>query len=440
MACVIGLGYVGLPMAIAIANAKLKHKFHYKVFGFDKDLKKSEILQQSIISKKLPIETTDKKLKQKFFTSSHKNKINLINDIKDVNKMDIIVLSVGFDFIDNKNSLKNLIKLINSITLNIKNGALLLIETTLPPGTFEKILVPKIKQNLKKRRARLENIYLGYSFERIMPGSKYYDSIVNNYRCYSGLNISSKKAVRSFLKSIINYKKYPLKELDTITECEAAKILENSYRAINIALIDEWVKYAKTINVDLLTIIKSIKIRSTHSNIMMPGLGVGGYCLPKDGLFAAKSAKMIFKKKLNFPFINLASEINNKMPLTSLNLVESETKRLKGEKILIMGSAYRPDVDDTRNSPSLILVKELKKKGAIVSTHDPMIINKKIPKFGQYNLVLFCVKHKKYKNISIKNFSKKTTYFDLNNVLNEKIISFMKKNRYKLNILGRYSE
>ena len=150
MACVIGLGYVGLPMAIAIANAKLKHKFYYKVFGFDKDFKKSKILQQSIISKKLPIETMDKKLKQKFFISSHKNKINIINDIKNINKMDIIVLSVGFDFIDNKNSLKNLIKLINSITLNIKNGALLLIETTLPPGTFEKILVPKIKQNLKK--------------------------------------------------------------------------------------------------------------------------------------------------------------------------------------------------------------------------------------------------------------------------------------------------
>ena len=108
------------------------------------------------------------------------------------------------------------------------------------------------------------------------------------------------------------------------------------------------------------------------------------------------------------------------MPFTSLSLIESETKRLKGEKILILGSAYRPDVDDTRNSPSLILIRELKKKGAIVSTHDPMIINKKIPKFAQYNLVIFCVKHKKYKNISIKDFSKKTIYFDLNNVLDEK--------------------
>ena len=102
--------------------------------------------------------------------------------------------------------------------------------------------------------------------------------------------------------------------------------------------------------------------------------------MPKDGLFAAKSAKMKFKKKQNFPFINLASKINNKMPFTSLSFIESETKRLKGEKILILGSAYRPDVDDTRNSPSLILIREL--KGSTVSTHDPMIINKKIPKFA----------------------------------------------------------
>ena len=103
----------------------------------------------------------------------------------------------------------------------------------------------------------------------------------------------------------MNFKKFPLYELNSITECETAKILENSFRATNIALIDEWVNFANLLKIDLLNVINAIKLRTTHSNIMRPGLGVGGYCLPKDGLFAEKSSRLIFKKILIFHLLNL---------------------------------------------------------------------------------------------------------------------------------------
>ena len=118
-----------------------------------------------------------------------------------------------------------------------------------------------------------------------MPRKNYLSSITSNYRCYSGYNNLSKHTCKKFLNSFINIKKYPLYELNTITKCEAAKILENSYRAINIAFIDEWTKYSSLMKINLMNIIQSIKMRPTHSNIMRPGLGVGGYCLTKNPLF-----------------------------------------------------------------------------------------------------------------------------------------------------------
>ena len=444
--CVIGLGYVGLSMAIVISNAKKKNKFEYKTFGYDKSNKKIKKLNQCINKAKLPFNSSDILLKKKFRLSSLKNKINLIKNISEINKMDVIVVSVGFDFIGNKNSFKNILNLINKISKYIKKGALLLIETTLPPGTFQKILIPKINNIIKKRNLGLNDIFLSYSCERIMPGKNYYNSIINNYRCYSGYNKSSKQKVKNFLKSFINYKKFPLTELNSITECETAKVLENSYRATNIALIDEWVNYANLLKIDLLKVIEAIKIRPTHSNIMLPGLGVGGYCLPKDGLFATRSAKLFFKKKIDFPFIKLSSRINNNMPNSSFSLIKEKIKNLKNKKILIMGLSYKEDIDDTRNSASIILYKKLIKKGSKITFHDPLvnekenITHKEIPKFEKFDLIAFCVKHKDYKKISLADFSRKPVYFDLNNVLEEKKINYMKRKNYKLFILGRYSE
>ena len=130
-----------------------------------------------------------------------------------------------------------------------------------------------------------------------MPGENYYDSITNFWRVYSGINKESELKCRKFLESFINTKKYPLTKLQNTRSSETAKVLENTFRAVNIALIDEWTKFANETNIDLQDIIKAIRVRPTHTNIMLPGIGVGGYCLTKDPGFAQIALKEIFKKK-----------------------------------------------------------------------------------------------------------------------------------------------
>ena len=117
-----------------------------------------------------------------------------------------------------------------------------------------------------------------------MPGKNYLDSLINAQRVYAGLNKRSESSCKKFFSKIINTKKYPLQKLNSIEECETAKLLENSYRAINIAFIEEWGIFAENIGVNLFEVLNAIKIRPTHSNIRKPGLGVGGYCLTKDPL------------------------------------------------------------------------------------------------------------------------------------------------------------
>jgi len=437
-----GVGYVGLPMAIALASAIKKGKYIFNVYGYDRDINRIKTLRGKSAKRVLPFQSNDFSLKNKFINSCKKNKIIFTDNFQKITNMDIILISIGFSF--EKNQLfKNIIEVMENTVKIIKKKTILIIETTLPPGTFEKILVPHIKQVLRKRNLKLSDIYLAYSFERIMPGKKYYDSIVNNYRCFSGINEASTKRAETFLKSFINYKKFPLTKMKSITECETVKILENSYRASNIALIDEWVKYANFLKIDLLNVIKAIKIRPTHSNIMMPGLGVGGYCLPKDALFAKKSASIILKKKLSFPFIDLASKTNNLMPNSSLEFVEENIKSFKNKKILILGVSYKNDVGDIRNSPTIYLYKKLKKKGSIITLHDPLInekniFSKKLPDFKKFHFILLCVKHSNYLKLKFSNFSKKPIYFDLNNVLNQNQIHSMKKKKFKLFILGRH--
>ena len=182
-----------------------------------------------------------------------------------------------------------------------------------------------------------------YSYERVTPGRNYYDSIINSYRCYSGAYDISKLSGKKFLKSFINYKKYKLVELPSIIDCETAKILENSFRAINIAFIDEWTKFSNKLNINLNSIINAISLRKTHSNIMRPGVGVGGYCLTKDPGFANISSKKIFKLKNEFPITNLSKKINYKMVKTSLEFIESKNS-LKNKKILVLGT-YKEDVE-----------------------------------------------------------------------------------------------
>jgi len=444
---IIGLGFVGFPTACILANCKdKKHKDIFKVNGIDKNLDKvkKNILNFNSKSKGL---SEDKKLNVIIKNVIKKNKISFSKKIENISNSNIVIVSVSFDFHQSKNLKKyqELKKLFREIGKNIKKNSLILIETTLPPGTCDNVIIPILKQSLKNRKMKLNDIYFSYSYERIMPGNGYMDSIINIHRCYAGMNKSSSLNCKNFLKKFINYKKFPLFGFNKLKDCEASKILENSYRAINIAFIDEWTRYANATNLNLNRIINAIKLRKTHNNIMRPGLGVGGYCLTKDPSFVEFSSKFFLKSKINFPIINRAKKINKAMPQTSIEFIKSKVKRLEKKKVIILGAAYKNDVSDIRFSPSLDLIKYFKNKKISFEVHDPLVKNiidkdvniiNTLPRFKNYDVILFCVNHSSYKRIKKENFSKNAIYFDLNQVLNNSQINFMNKNNFKLEILG----
>ena len=167
----------------------------------------------------------------------------------------------------------------------------------MPPGTCEKIAFDIIKNGLEVRNLDSDSFNLGHSYERVMPGPNYIDSIQNYYRVYSGINEESANATESFLRTIISTEKYPLTRLNGTNATELAKVLENSYRAMNIAFMVEWTRFAEEAGVNMYEIVNAIRQRDTHSNLMFPGLGVGGYCLSKDPLLASWSRKSLFNAK-----------------------------------------------------------------------------------------------------------------------------------------------
>ncbi|RLC21482.1 MAG: GDP-mannose dehydrogenase, partial [Deltaproteobacteria bacterium] len=164
----------------------------------------------------------------------------------------------------------------------ISPECLVLIETTVPPGTTEYIAYPLIKKAFKNRGIPQEPL-LAHSFERVMPGKDYVRSIRDFWRVCSGINGKSREKVTRFLSDILNVDAYPLTVLDRPIESETCKIVENSYRATILAFLHEWSLFAETNGVDLVKVINAIKVRPTHNNIIFPGPGIGGYCLPKDG-------------------------------------------------------------------------------------------------------------------------------------------------------------
>ena len=259
------------------------------------------------------------------------------------------------------------------------------------------------------------------------------------------MNIKSKKKCFNFLKTFINTKKYKLTEFNNLTECETSKILENSYRAINIAFIDEWTRVASKLDIDLLKIINAIKSRPTHSNIMKPGIGVGGYCLTKDPDFINYSLKNIYKSKYKFPIVNSSIKINKEMPKTSFEYLKLKTE-LKGKKILICGLTYKEDTSDTRNSPTLDLVRLLEKKSDKILIYDPWVkkinLNSQKVKLAKKlnfknDIIIFTVAHKIFEKINLAKINKKTKIFDLNNCLTINQLNRLNRKKIKTNILGR---
>jgi nucleotide sugar dehydrogenase len=295
---------------------------------------------------------------------------------------------------------------------NATAGTLVIVETTVPPGTTEHVVVPTLAEELTARGIDPQQVLVAHSYERVMPGADYFDSIVNFWRVFAGHDEAAAKAAEAFLRTVINTSDFPLTRLSHTTASETAKVLENTYRATTIALMEEWARFAERAGIDLFEIVDAIRLRPTHSNIRTPGFGVGGYCLTKDPLFARLGAREFFDAEMDFSFSSAAVATNKESPLASLDRLQTMMGGdLADRRILLLGISYRQDVGDTRYSPSETFVRSARARGADVLAYDPLVRHwdelacdtpESLPASDGFDAVVFAVPHDEFRSLDLR--------------------------------------
>ncbi|MBN2506169.1 MAG: nucleotide sugar dehydrogenase [Verrucomicrobia bacterium] len=384
---VVGLGFVGAVMAAVVADARDKAGRSTKfVIGVQRPSSRSywkiPLLNRGVS----PVKAEDPEVAVLIRRCVRTRKTLVATYTEAALKLaDVVVVDVQCDYL--KASLGNvrtgtadmeaLEASMATIAEYIPPNALVLIETTVAPGTTEQVAYPIMKKIFERRGIPGEP-RLAHSYERVMPGRNYVASIRDFWRVCSGINEDARKRVVRFLQDVLNTEKFPLTVLDRPIESETAKIVENSFRATLLAFLDEWSLFAERNGVDLKKVIEAVKVRPTHSNIIFPGPGIGGYCLPKDGGLGMWAYKHIFGWEDDiFKITPAAVDINDTRSLHPPQLVRDALrnmgKPLAAADILLLGASYREDVGDTRYSGSEIIVRKLAEMGANVSVHDPYV-------------------------------------------------------------------
>lgn len=454
--CVQGLGFVGSAMSLAVASAKAETgETLYNVIGIDISSEEGCRRVNSFNQGIFPFENNDQALQQAMAQTQRDGNLWATIDPDYFQAADVIIVDINLDLKYKEDHQPSLDMYpfeiaIHTLGQRIRPGALVIVETTVPPGTCAKIAYPVLCEEFDKRGLNRSDIFLAHSYERVMPGANYFDSIINFWRVYSGINRESADKCQVFLESILHTEQYPLTRLENTTATEIAKVLENSYRATNIAFMEEWGRFAEAVGVDLFQVIDAIRMRPTHSNMRQPGFGVGGYCLTKDPYFAPLAAKDIFGfSDLEFPFSTKAVEVNHTMPLVSLNKIETLCGgSLVGRKMLVMGVSYRQDVGDTRYSPTELFVKEASQRGTKIMCQDPLVrvwrevdvpVLQEIPSFTGWDIIVFTVQHNQYLKIDFKtaDLSNTVLIFDANRVLSDKQRQDIAQRDVKFASIGR---
>jgi len=385
---VIGLGFVGAVMAGVVADSadKKTGKPAKFVIGMQRPSTRS-FWKIPLFNKGMsPIQAEDPEVAPLIERCVKQKKTLTATFTYDALKLaDVLVVDVQCDFIkQDLGNMKSGYADISALETSFKKigekispHCLVLIETTVPPGTTEYVAHPIIKKAFKARGIEDEPL-LAHSYERVMPGKEYVRSVRDFWRVCSGINEKSREKVEKFLSEVLNVEEYPLTVLDKPTESETCKIVENSYRATILAFLHEWSLFAETNGVDILKVINAIKVRPTHSNIIFPGPGIGGYCLPKDGGlgFWAYKHLMGFEADI-FQITPQAININDTRALHAAQLVRDAMRNMgrivAASQISLLGVSYREDVGDTRYSGSEIIIRKLTEMGAEVKAHDPYV-------------------------------------------------------------------
>jgi UDP-N-acetyl-D-glucosamine dehydrogenase len=384
---VMGVGFVGAVMAAIVADtADKKGKPSKFVIGMQRPSARSFWKIPMLNRGVSPVKAEDPEVDPMIARCVLEKKTLVATYTYDVLKLaDVVVVDVQCDYIKEelgnvRNGQADMAALeasLGVIAEHIPPGALVLIETTVAPGTTEQVAYPIMKKVFRKRGIKSDPL-LAHSYERVMPGKNYVASIRDFWRVCSGINEEAKKRVVKFLTDVLNTEKFPLTVMDRPIESETAKIVENSYRATILAFLDEWSLYAERNGVDLIKVIKAIKVRPTHSNMIFPGPGVGGYCLPKDGGLGVWAYKHIlgFEDDI-FKITPMAIDINDNRGLHVGQLTRDALRNMgqpiASADVLILGAAYREDVGDTRYSGSEIVIRKLTEMGAEIRVHDPYV-------------------------------------------------------------------
>lgn len=375
---IIGLGYVGLPLALGFT------KVGFSVTGIDLDGKKVESLKRG---KSYILDATDDDIS----TAVSCGRLQATTDFSVLKRLDTVSICVPTPLRKTKDpDISYIIAATEEIRKYLYEGQLIVLESTTYPGTTEEIILPELERTGLKAGV---NFYLAFSPERIDPGNKLYNT-KNTPKIIGGITDKCTKIATALYSQVVD-EVIPVSSTRT---AEMVKLLENTFRAVNIGLVNEIALICNKLDMDVWEIIDAAATKPFGFMPFYPGPGLGGHCIPIDPHYLSWKLKML---DYNARFIELASEVNTNMPYYVVNKVfdalNSKRKSINGARICILGVAYKKDIGDLRESPALDVIKLLQAKGGGISYHDPYI-----PDLHEENMDLISIELKDYS--IIRNF------------------------------------
>ena len=388
---VIGLGYVGLPLAIEAANSKLK------VVGYD--------INESLVTNLNNSTSHVEDISNNQLSNSLEKDLIFTSDSGILGESEYVVISVPTPLTDYQPDLSFVEAATKSIAENLQKGHVVILESTTYPGTTLEIVKPILEKSSKLIAG--EDFLLGYSPERIDPGNEKW-TFKNTPKIVSGINKKSLKKISEFYKLIID----EVVEVSGTREAEMVKLIENTYRQVNIAMVNELAILSNMLDIDIWEVVEAAKTKPFGFQSFRPGPGVGGHCIPIDPKYLSFKTRQIGQP---VRFVELAQEINNSMPNYVVarisELMNKQEILLKNSKILILGVAYKKDIGDTRESPALDIIESLLEKSVDISYYDPHVdeltVNKRsiareenLENLSNFDLILIHTPHSKFQEIN----------------------------------------
>ena len=353
---IIGMGYVGIPLGLEFAGTG------FSVTGFDKDSARvKEINSGKQVMKHIPAKSMKEFVK--------KNNGSSTTEFSEIRDMDCLIICVPTPLDEHEQPDMSYIESASKeIGKNLRKGQLIVLESTTYPGTTREIVKPILE---KSKLEAGEDFFLAYSPEREDPGNKEF-SISAIPKVMGGLTDNCLRLTSNLYKNIVS----ETVEVSSLETAEATKLMENIFRAVNIAMVNELKLILSRMGINIWEVIDAAKTKPFGFMPFYPGPGMGGHCIPIDPFYLSWKAK---EYNTEAKFIELAGEINRKMTEHIAHRIgralNDDKKSIRGSKILIVGVAYKKDIDDIRESPALRIMDLLKHKGAKITYHDPNVKN-----------------------------------------------------------------